>query len=119
MNPWNEEPTRFEELDGLVSNERQVEIARAGSLRVKRRPVVPPAAGDRAPTENDLSVGGDPVAKDLAKPPVSRFIPAKHETEEGLVPILPRRIVRTRCHGASKCKIRAPTDRERVHSSAR
>src|SRR5438105_697752 len=57
MDARHEEPGDGEELQRLVSDEREVEIAGARAVGVERRAVLPSLAGDGAAPEHDRGAG--------------------------------------------------------------
>src|SRR6266545_1826683 len=53
MDVWNEESGDGEVLDDFRADQREVQIARAAPLGVKRRMIVPPVTGDGAAAQHD------------------------------------------------------------------
>src|SRR4029453_7664120 len=77
----DEEARRFEQRHRFVADEREIKIARAGTVRVEWGTVLPPRSGDGAPAQHDGCSVGDLFANQATELIESLLIASERETQ--------------------------------------
>jgi ferredoxin len=81
MDAGHEKTGGLEKRDGLVSNKRQVQIARARTIGIKRRSVLPPLTSDCAAAQHDSRAFRDFLPDQAAELFESLVVAAKGEPQ--------------------------------------
>ena len=82
MDAGHKKSRRLEQGDRVLSDKRQVEVAGARTVRVKRCPILPPLARHGAAAKHDAGSGGNFLANQSAEMRKALFIAAERETQD-------------------------------------
>jgi ferredoxin len=82
MDARHKKSRRLEQRDGVVSNQRQVEIARARTVGIKRCPIFPPLARHRAAAKHDARPAGNFLANQSTEMSKALFIAAERQAQD-------------------------------------
>src|SRR5688572_9140103 len=82
MAPRNEKPGHGEQSDDRVADEREIQVAGPGSVRIEGRPVLPALAGNRAAAKHDACPRGNFLADHPEEFLEAVFAAAKREADQ-------------------------------------